>query len=130
MKENFSYKFQFTQDDVIKFADASGDRNPVHLDKEYAKNTIFKRTILHGFLGGSIFSKVFGTINPGFGTIYLNQTMAFYKPMFTMVEYTATFNVIEVYKEKNRALVKTEIRDLENNLIIGGEALIQHESIK
>jgi 3-hydroxybutyryl-CoA dehydratase len=130
MDNYFQYKFQFTQGDVIKFADASGDRNPVHLDNEYAKNTIFKRTILHGFLGGSIFSKVFGTINPGFGTIYLKQTMAFYKPMFTLVEYVAIFNVVEIYKDKNRALVKTEIRDSDNNLIIGGDALIQHESIK
>ena len=130
MDKHFKYKFQFTQEDVIKFADASGDRNPVHLDSEYAKNTIFKKTILHGFLGGSIFSKVFGTINPGFGTIYLKQTMSFYKPMFTLVKYTAVFIVIEVYKEKNRALVETEIRDSDNNLIIGGSALIQHESIK
>ncbi len=130
MEANFEYSFRFTQEDVIKFAEASGDNNPVHLDKEFAKKSIFKRTILHGFLGGSVFSKVFGTINPGFGTIYLKQTMSFYKPMFTLTDYRAVFTVLEVIPEKNRALVKTEILDLENNVIIGGEALIQHESIQ
>ena len=49
MKEYFEFKFKFTQEDVIKFAEASGDNNPVHLDSEFAKNTIFKKTILHGF---------------------------------------------------------------------------------
>lgn len=130
MEKYFEYDFRFTQEDVIKFAEASGDNNPVHLDPEFAKNSIFKRTILHGFLGGSVFSKVFGTLNPGFGTIYLKQTMSFYKPMFTFVDYKAVFTILEIKSEKKRALVKTEILDLEGNLIIGGEALIQHESIK
>jgi len=129
MKEYFEYSFKFTQEDVIKFAEASGDKNPVHLDKEFAKNTIFKKTILHGFLGGSVFSKVFGTMNPGFGTLYLRQTMSFYKPMFTQIDYKAKFTTIEINKNKHRALVKTEIFDLQENLIITGEALIQHESI-
>ena len=58
--DTFTYSFQFTQEDVIKFAEASGDFNPIHLDSTYAKNSIFGRTIIHGFLGGSVFSKVFG----------------------------------------------------------------------
>ena len=50
--------------------------------------------------------------------------------MFTLINYKATFTTIEINQEKHRALVKTEILDSDNNLIIGGEALIQHESIK
>jgi 3-hydroxybutyryl-CoA dehydratase len=128
--DSYRYDFSFTQNDVQNFAMASGDFNPIHLDDNYARNTVFKRRILHGFLGGSIFSKVFGTLFPGNGTIYLKQSMIFYKPMFTDVNYTAFFEVIDVMKDKNRALVKTEIKDSNEQLIIGGEALIQHDAIR
>lgn len=127
--DTFTYSFQFTQEDVIKFAEASGDFNPIHLDSTYAKNSIFGRTIIHGFLGGSVFSKVFGTIFPGEGTIYLKQDLSFFKPMFTLENYVAKFEVIEVVTTKNRALVNTVILDNKGELVIKGEALIKHPRI-
>jgi 3-hydroxybutyryl-CoA dehydratase len=129
ISSEYSYEFIFNQNDVINFAKASGDDNPIHLDDEYAKTTIFEKRILHGFLGGSVFSKVFGTLFPGNGTIYLKQNMSFYKPMFIETNYVAKFKVIEVSSEKNRATVRTEIFDSNNELIIGGEALIKHPLI-
>jgi 3-hydroxybutyryl-CoA dehydratase len=114
---------------VIKFAEASGDFNPIHLDEEFAKNSIFRKTIIHGFLGGSVFSKVFGTIFPGNGTIYLKQDLSFYKPMFTNQNYKATFEIIDSDVSKNRAVVKTIILDDLNEIVIKGEALIKHSSI-
>lgn len=130
LNDSYKYEFSFTQNDVDNFAKSSGDYNPIHLDEEYAKKSIFKRRILHGFLGGSVFSKVFGTLFPGNGTIYMKQDMVFYKPMFTEEKYIAVFKVIKVIREKNRALVKTEITDIPGNVIIGGEALIQHDDIR
>ena len=65
----------FSQDDVKTFADLSMDDNPIHLDKEYAHNSIFKQNLVHGFLVGSLFSAIIGTKMPGNGSIYLNQTM-------------------------------------------------------
>lgn len=125
----FSYSFSFSQDDVLTFANASGDFNPIHLDDEFAKTTIFKKKIVHGFLGGSVFSKVFGTLFPGIGTIYIKQSMTFYKPMFVDQGYVAKFKVIEIDSIKNKALVSTKIYDNENCLIIGGEALIKYPII-
>lgn len=126
----FEYEFSFMQEDVDNFAKASGDFNPIHLDREFAKKSIFKKRILHGFLGGSVFSKVFGTIFPGEGTIYLKQNMSFFKPMFTSENYVATFKILEVQKDKNRALVQTQVLDENKNIIINGEALIQHHAIE
>lgn len=126
----FEYAFKFSQDDVQRFAEASGDFNPIHLDSTFAKESIFGRTIIHGFLGGSVFSKVFGTIFPGHGTIYLKQSMSFYKPMFVDEKYSALFSVKEVLSEKSRAWVKTEIKDQKENVVISGEALIQHDEIR
>ena len=130
LDEVYEYEFEFTQDDVQNFAKASGDFNPIHLDAAYAKDTIFGRTIIHGFLSGSVFSKVFGTIFPGYGTIYLKQNMKFLKPMFTKEAYKAVFTVTEVISEKKRAWVTTEIFDSKGEPTISGNALIQHGSIQ
>ncbi len=129
LNTTFEYPFKFSQKDVVNFAEATGDKNPIHLDEEYAKKTLFKRRILHGFLGGSIFSKVFGTLFPGEGTIYLKQNMSFYKPMFTDVSYKAVFTIVEIFPQKNRALVRTDILNGDKDIITTGEALISHKSI-
>jgi 3-hydroxybutyryl-CoA dehydratase len=125
----YEHKFSYTQKNVNDFAKITGDENPIHLDEEYAAKTIFKTRIIHGFLGGSIFSKVFGTIFPGEGTLYLNQNMTFYKPMYANVEYVARFIVKEIITKKNRAIVDTFVVDKNNNIIISGSALIQNENI-
>jgi 3-hydroxybutyryl-CoA dehydratase len=125
----FEYEFVFDQADVELFAKATGDFNPIHLDKEYASNTIFKKPIIHGFLGGSVFSKVFGTMFPGEGTIYLKQSMAFYKPMYVGENYKAVFTVLDLISGKKRALVKTEVFNGKGVIVIDGEALIQHNII-
>lgn len=130
LSDTFEYEFSFSQEDVDNFAKASGDYNPIHLDSDFAKQSVFKRRIIHGFLGASIFSKVFGTIFPGSGTIYLKQDLKFLKPMFTDEKYLAVFNVIDVNKEKKRALVKTEVIDQNDVTIITGEALIQNDAIE
>lgn len=127
--DQYSIDFTFTQEQVVQFAVASGDMNPIHLDSEYAKTTIFKRQIIHGFLGGSIFSKVFGTIFPGNGTIYLSQNMKFLQPMYVETIYKANFLIKEIIPNKHRAICETRIVDQNGKDVIAGEALIQHYSI-
>ena len=122
----YKYEFGFSNDDIIGFAKVSGDANPIHLDEEYAKGTIFKTRIVHGFLGGSVFSKVFGTIIPGEGTIYLSQSLKFMGPMYIGAKYIAVFDFIEVDEKKHRAKVVTKVVDGNDNVIILGEALIQN----
>ena len=82
---------------------------------------------MHGFLGGAIFSKVFGTLFPGEGTIYLKQSMAFVKPMFVDTEYEAVFTVRELIKEKNRAIIDTIINEVSTgDATIKGEATVMN----
>jgi acyl dehydratase len=119
----FKHSFSFTQQDVQKFAEVTGDKNPIHLNPEYAAHTIFRRPVMHGFLGSSIFSEVFGTLFPGEGTIYLKQSLAFLKPMYVNTSYEAIFTVKEVIKEKNRAVIDTTIVESES-----GEATIKGEA--
>lgn len=122
----YSKEFSFSQDQVDAFAKITGDDNPIHTNDEYAKKSIFKRRIMHGFLTGSIFSKVFGTLFPGEGTVYLKQNMSFLQPMFVEEVYTANFEIIEHDKKKNRAKVKTTITNEHEIITLTGEALIQN----
>jgi acyl dehydratase len=109
--QTYTHDFQFSQDEVNRFAEVTGDKNPVHTDADYAAKTMFKRPIMHGMLGASLFSKVFGTLFPGEGTIYLKQSLAFMKPMYVDTNYEAVFTVKELVKEKNRAVIETVIKD-------------------
>lgn len=125
--EVFTYEFQFSQKDVEEFARVTGDNNPVHLDAEYASKTMFKRPIMHGMLSASLFSKVFGTMFPGEGTIYLKQSLNFLKPMYVDTPYVAEFTVKEIIPDKNRAIVETLIKDkATGNVCTSGEATIMN----
>jgi acyl dehydratase len=121
----YTHDFQFSQEEVNRFAEVTGDKNPVHTNAEYAAKTMFKRPIMHGMLSASLFSKVFGTLFPGEGTIYLKQTLNFLKPMYVDTTYEAVFTVKEVLKDKHRAIVETVIKDkTTGNLCTSGEATV------
>jgi acyl dehydratase len=81
-------------------------------------------------LGGSIFSKVFGTLFPGEGTVYLSQTMKFLRPMYVNTEYEAVFTVKEVNYEKNLATVSTQMLDKATQKVtIDGEASVMNKTV-
>ena len=124
-KDEYRLTFSYSQEQVNKFAEVTGDNNPLHLDEEYAATTMFKRPIMHGFLGGSVFSKIVGTLFPGEGTIYMNQTMNFMRPMFVDTEYEAVMTITEITREKNRAKVQTQVIDKTTGKVtISGEATV------
>jgi len=125
LNQTFSTDFSFSQQDVADFARVTGDNNPVHLDEDFASKTIFKTRIMHGMLGACVFSKVFGTMFPGEGTIYLSQSVNFLKPMYVDTVYTANFEVLEVL-EKNRARISTTILSKEEKKVVVGEAVIMN----
>lgn len=124
--DTYTHEFSFSQEDVIAFAKVTGDNNPVHLDSDYAASTMFKKPIMHGMLGASIFSKVFGTLFPGEGTIYLNQNIQFTRPMYVGEKYNAQFEIVEIDSEKHRAKITTTIVNQENKTVIIGDALLMH----
>lgn len=126
VNDTYTHEFSYSQEQVNAFAEATGDKNPVHLDAEYASKTMFKKPIMHGMLSAALFSKVFGTLYPGEGTIYLKQSLNFLKPMYAGTTYTCVFTVKEVIAEKHRAIVETIIKDQEGKVCTSGEAVVMH----
>ena len=70
-----------TEEMINNFAKVSGDFNPIHVNEQYAKKTIFKKRISHGMLVASFISRVIANKLPGPGTIYLSQNLSFKHPV-------------------------------------------------
>ncbi|RMZ50141.1 MaoC family dehydratase [Flavobacteriaceae bacterium PRS1] len=118
----FSKSFTITEDMVVGFAQVSKDKNPVHLDEEYANKTIFKKRIAHGMLLGGLISSILGNDFPGNGTIYLNQNMSFKKPVYLEDKVTIVIKIITV-DSKGWLSLETNCY-IEDNIVIEGKALV------
>jgi len=120
------YKASITiTDEMIRdFARATGDRNPIHLDEETAKKSIFKRRVAHGMLSAGILSGVIGMQFPGEGTIYLSQNMKFLRPVFIGDTLMLTLKVLELIREKNRVRLETVFVNQDQKVVFTGEAVV------
>lgn len=114
----------FTESDVLTFAQISGDFNPVHIDAMYASQTRFKERIAHGILTAGLISAVIGTQLPGPGNIYISQTLEFKAPVKFGDKIRAEVEVIEILLDRNRARLKTTCINQNNVVVLTGEAVI------
>jgi|TARA_B110000503_G_scaffold142275_1_gene238539 3-hydroxybutyryl-CoA dehydratase len=102
-----SLQKQVTDRDIELFAEISTDRNPVHLDDDYARDTIFEGRIAHGMLTAGLVSAVIGEQLPGHGTVYLGQSLKFLGPVRPGDVVTAEVEVIEIDNAKRRVTMDT-----------------------
>ena len=115
-----------SEDDIRSFAEATGDRNPLHLDEEFAKQTRFGRCIAHGMLSASLISAVLANDLPGHGSIYLGQTLKFVAPVFPGDEITARVTVIAIRDNKPVATLETVCINQRDEVVIKGEATVHY----
>lgn len=113
-----------TQEMVYAFADITGDKNPIHLNKEYAEGTFFKKQVAHGTLLTGLISAVLGMQLPGPGAIYVFQDLNFKKPVYFEDEITAFAEVITVDKEHNRVTFKTGCLNQNNEVVAEGSSIL------
>lgn len=109
----------FSAKDVELFSELSGDKNPVHLNEEYASQTIFGTRIVHGALASSVFSTIFASKLPGAGCIYLKSENKFLKPIYLNENILFKVEVIDILKEKKRVIFKTVAISNDQNCIVG-----------
>jgi 3-hydroxybutyryl-CoA dehydratase len=112
-----------TEADIVLFAGISGDINPVHLNHEFATETMFEGRIAHGMLTASFISTVIGTKLPGPGTIYLKQTLNFRAPVRAGDTARARATIKEIVADKRRVIMETVVT-VGDTVVLDGEALV------
>lgn len=110
-----------TEADIQAFADVSGDHNPLHMDDEFAKTTIFGQRIAHGALTASYISGILGNNLPGPGAIFTNLSMRFRRPVFIGATVTVRAEVSEKQDKGNRVTLKVTC-SVDGKPVITGEA--------
>ena len=108
-----------SEHDVYAFAGVTGDFNPVHVNAEFAKNSLFKQRIAHGMI-----SAVLGTELPGIDTIYMNQELSFLAPVLYGDTLTATVECIEKDDKKHRIIFRTTVTNQDDKLVTDGKARV------
>ena len=116
-----TYAKTVTEADVILFAGISGDDNPVHINEEFASETMFKGRIVHGMFSAALISCVAGTRLPGPGAIYVDQQLRFKAPVRIGDTLTATCTIKEIAVERRRVLADT-ICTVKGQVVVEGSA--------
>jgi acyl dehydratase len=111
---------------VRQFAGVAGDFNPLHLDPAFAATTPFGRPIAHGMLGASLISGLLGSRFPGPGTVYLEQSLKFLRPLPVGETVTTRATVAWVREDKPIARLQTQVLDCHGQVAIDGEAVVRY----
>lgn len=118
-----------TDRDIELFAEVSTDRNPVHLDDAYARDTIFEGRIAHGMLTAGLISAVIGEQLPGHGTVYLGQSLKFMAPVRPGDLVDAHVTVLSIDYAKRRVQLETHCK-VDGKVVLKGEATVLAPSRK
>ena len=113
-----------TAADIEQYGILTGDQNPLHTDRAFAKRTRFGEPIAHGMLAAAVISACIGSRLPGPGTIYLSQELRFLKPVKVGDTVIARVEVTELIREKNRVRLKTTLHNQRGEQVIEGSALV------
>ena len=111
-----------TEADIYTFAGVSGDTNPVHLNEEYAKSTMFKGRIAHGMIGASFISAVLGTKLPGPGAVYRSQTLNFLAPVRIGDDVIVTVEVVKLIADRRKVHLHCEA-------VVNGQPVLEGEAV-
>lgn len=122
--DKFSTERLVTDELIRKFADVSGDYNPIHLDEEAAKKTRFGKRIAHGMLSGAFISAVLGYEFSERSIVYLSQTLKFTAPVFIGDTVTATATVSNIREDKPIVTLETICTNQNGEVLVKGEAAV------
>lgn len=113
-----------TEYDIYQFAGITGDFNPVHVNVEYAKKTVFQERIAHGALTAGFISAVLGMKLPGPDTIYLSQNLNFKAPVKIGDTVMAEVEVLEKKDAKKILRLRTTVTNQTDRVVVDGEAVV------
>jgi len=110
--------------EVVLFAAASGDVNPIHLDADYAAGSLFGEPIAHGILSASLISAAIALELPGPGVVYVSQSLRFLRPVRIGDELTAKLKVTAKRDDKRFVTLDCEIVNQHGKSVVSGEAVV------
>ena len=122
--DRFSTERIVTDELIRKFAEVSGDYNPLHLDDEFAATTRFGRRIAHGMLSGAFVSAVLGYELSVRKIVYLSQTLNFVAPVFIGDTVTTTGTVTKIREDKPVVTLETVCTNQNGETLVTGEAVV------
>ena len=122
--DTFSNTREITDDLIRRFAELSGDFNPIHLDEEFAKSTRFGRRIAHGMLSGAFISAVLGYEFRERKIVYLSQTMKFTAPTYIGDVITTKATVTKIREDKSIVTLETICMNQNGEITVRGEAAV------
>lgn len=121
---SFSTSVVAEEQTIQEIARLSGDMNPIHLDEEYARQTVFGRRIAHALFCQNIISMIIGNHLPGWGAILLSQNFRYRKPVYIGDTIETTVTVKEVLSP-NKYVLNTVCKNQENEIVLDGESVIK-----
>ena len=122
--DNFEMNRTFSLQDVIEFSEISGDKNPIHIDPNYAASSVFGAPIVQGLFVASLFSKIIANHLPGAGSIYLHQSLDFKSPIYHERNVIARVVILSLREDKPIYELKTTCIDDAGKLLIDGHAVV------
>ncbi|HAA93491.1 MAG TPA: (R)-hydratase [Rhodospirillaceae bacterium] len=118
-----SYAKTITEADIVIFAGISGDNNPLHLNEEFASESIFKGRIAHGMLTAVFISTVLGTKLPGPGCVYLTQDVKFKAPVRPGDTVNTTVTITDVIRDKKRVIAQSVCK-VGDKVVVEGNSML------
>jgi 3-hydroxybutyryl-CoA dehydratase len=110
-------------EDVIRFAELSGDHNPIHLSEHFARKTRFGGRIVHGLYTASLISAVIGMRLPGPGAVYISQTLNFRGPVKIGDVVDVAVEVIDLTAKGRRVRLRCECK-VGDTMVLDGEGIL------
>jgi 3-hydroxybutyryl-CoA dehydratase len=120
-----SLSLTITEAHIVAYAGIAGDVNPLHVDAEFAKQTMFGERIAHGMLVAGLISAVLGTQLPGPDSIYLGQELRFTAPVKIGDTATAVVTVTEKRDDKRIIKLQTTVSNQHGEVVIDGTAVVK-----
>jgi 3-oxoacyl-[acyl-carrier protein] reductase len=114
---------------VDKFAELTGDYNPLHMDSAFARNTPFKERVVHGMLSGVFVSTIIGMHLPGPGSLWLSQDYEFIVPVRIGDVLSIRAEVVRTSDQQGIIFLGVEARNQKGILVLrgGGKVKIARE---
>jgi len=123
--DSASLQRTLTRADISTFAVMSGDANPSHVDEEFARSTPFHEVVAHGMWSGMLLSNLLGTELPGPGTVYVDQSLSFDRPVMLGDTVTASVTAREKMAERHQIRFDCKVVNQRGETIVSGQALVQ-----